>query len=228
MDVTSILDLITNHLDILKTNLSCLFQIIGDVKGFVSSRNFDEPQELIAASIFAALMSLVCLTIRMPLLLAQNVPAEQAQYLIRDTITTYLIWLLCGISFHLSAKLLRGSGSLRKGIVIWLFMQAFDPVFLIAFLPADLVLGPLMIKADAPFTALAQSKLINTMPVIAGEVLGGAVFVWFVISLGRAYGLAYGLGRLRAALVVLLGFAGVLLIELFQGFPLERSMWGIK
>jgi hypothetical protein len=64
--------------------------------------------------------------------------------------------------------------------------------------------------------------------VIAGEVAGGAVFVWFLISLARAYGLVYGFGRIRSTLVVLLGFGGVLLMGLSHGLPLERYMWGLK
>jgi hypothetical protein len=94
----------------------------------------------------------------MPLLHTNNVPAEQAQYLILDTITTYLLWLLCGISFHLSAKLLRGKASLRESLVTWLFLQAFTPVFLIAFLPADMVLGAQIINAqDQPKALMALS-----------------------------------------------------------------------
>lgn len=123
----SIVELVVNHADILKTNLSCFFQITGDIKDFVRSRNLDEPQELIGASIFAMLMSLVCLAIRMPMLLRNGVPAEQPQYLIRDTITTYVLWLLCGISLHISAKLLRGSGSMRASVATWLFAQASIP-----------------------------------------------------------------------------------------------------
>jgi hypothetical protein len=228
----SVIELITNHAEVLKTNLGCFFQIIGDVKGFIRSRRFDTQQELIDASIFVIFISLVNLAIRATFLVSNNVQVRNELYLILDTITTYLIWLLCGIAFHMSARLLRGKGTLRETLVTWMYLQAFDPVFLIAFLPADARMMPLMIRAkDSPlaeYQSIANSQFLYSARVMGSTIIAFVVFAWFLFSLVRAFGLVHGFGRVRAILVLILGFGATLLIEAVEGIAVEQMLWAIK
>jgi len=221
-----IIDVLLAQADLLKENLSRFFLIITDPQGFVRTINFDDQAQIIGASIFAALMSLANLVILLPVYRLNQVQASSESYVIIDTVTTYLGWFLYGTTFHYCARVIGGSGKYAASIGTWMFLTAFNPLCTIVLLPVAAMLQPALMKQPDIWSPGFQLHLLAQSPGIAVSYVGGMlIYIWYMISLSRAYGVVHGLSSVRSAAATLLGLLGMGLVIQFVTMPTQEILW---
>ena len=79
---------------VVKRNFEHFFLILANPRRFIVSINHPSNEQLIPASIFAAMMSVLNLVITLPLSRLLRVQTESVSYVIADTILTFAFWFL--------------------------------------------------------------------------------------------------------------------------------------
>lgn len=210
-------------------NLQKFFRILSKPAEFISSIERAPIEQLIPASIFAAMMSLLNLALHIPIFRILHVETESASYFVVDTILTYAFWFIYGSCFHLAAKLFRGRGNYAVSLVSFLYLTAFMPVLTLTSIPLNVILRRHIVTATnmlpVDFINLAINDVFNSSPAIISVIVSIFVFAWYFIALTQVFRFTHKVGRIRGFGMV---FLGVLIWQLLRWAletPIFQLFW---
>jgi len=227
MSGSSGIDLVVGQLDLLKNNLRDFVLILTNAKRFIQKIDANAPEQIIGASVFASLMSLLSLAIVLPVYRLNHVQTPES-YVIIDTAVTYIGFLINGTIFHLIAKLFWGKGSLNASIVTYLYLTAFQPVMGVLLLPVAVHVIGGMISTSGGFAELlsfTHEQLLQSPVALISELLASTVLVWWWVSLARTFRVVHGFGAFRAVVVAVVAFVCVSAFMETVGLGVDQVLW---
>jgi hypothetical protein len=214
---------------VFKDNGRRFFSIIHDPVAFIRSLDHSSGEELLSASLFAALVSLLNLAINLPLLRVLRIETENASFVLADTILTFAFWFVFGTVFHLAAKLMRGNASYTSTLTAYLYLRAFTPLIVLLGIPYEARVRPIIIGSPEPFGLevfriyfeLAQSSPSAFVTLLLVSV----ITVYYLICLYRVLRAVHGVGRGRGLALLLVGFNLQGFVEVVVMVPVMQLLW---
>jgi hypothetical protein len=206
-----------------RDNLRQFFRILATPASFISSIEHASSDQLVPASIFAALMSLLNLVLHLPLLRMLGVETESASYLLADTILTYAFWFIYGSCFHFAAKIVGGHGNYTSSLVSFLYLTAFMPVITTILIPVDVIVRRHIVHtADTTspgFLQFVAADLLASTPALISLTIGLVASIWYLAALSRVFRLVHGVGRVRGVAIVIIGMGIWQILSWFIEIP---------
>jgi len=203
-------------------NLRYFFRILVSPVEFISSIKHSSSEQLVSATFFAALMSILNLVIALPLFRLLGMNVETTSYFVVDTILTYGFFFIYGSAFHLSAKIFRGKGNYTSSLVSFLYLKAFSPIGMIVGIPLELIfIGGIVNGTD--IISIMSSPLSFVELISLFSLL--LVLSWYLISMVKVFCIVHKLGKTRGSCVVLVGFSLWCLISVLYEFPILQLFY---
>jgi hypothetical protein len=226
MKIEDIQQLIGLGTEVVQESCTTLFSVLTKPQVFYRSVALETTADLLRASRFAALMSVLTLVIQTPIYRLVGVETESAAYLLTDTVLTCATWFLYGSVLHWAAKILRGHGTYQTSVSAFLYLTAFYPVMGFFLLPCSVLARRVMLQAPDTFgpgffQALAQPLLASPLALTSFGLTTGIGFYFFgclVLAARRVH----GFGWVRGLGAGVLAFLGWLAISLTVVAPVDQ------
>jgi hypothetical protein len=226
MKIEDIQQLIGLGTEMVQESCATLFSVLTKPQVFYRSIALETTADLLRASRFAALMSVLTLVIQTPVYRLVGVETESTAYLLTDTVLTYAAWFLYGSVLHLAAKILRGHGAYQSSVAAFLYLTAFFPVMAFFLLPCSVLARQVMLRAPDTFSlgffqALAQPFLASPLALTSFGLATGVGFYFFgclILAARRVH----GFGWVRGLGAGVLAFLGWLVISLTVVAPVDQ------
>jgi hypothetical protein len=208
--------LIKENAVLIGNNLRQFYLVLKGPGQFIASLKPPYSDHFLPASIFAVLVSLSILVLNIPVSRILHVEVENVSYIVVDTILSFAFFFIYGSIFHLSAKLFRGQGDYAGSLVSYLYLTVFFVVLAAVSIPQVMLTKRLILLGTDTTTAAFDDSLISMLKGSTAaqfSVLAGLlIWAWYFVSLTKVVRVVHGVGVLRGASIVLVGFAAFLFI----------------
>jgi hypothetical protein len=225
----SIVGFIKENASLLGDNLRRLFRILGSPAAFIASTEHATQEQLLSASIFAILISLLNLVLNVPIFRLLDIEVESTSFLIADTVLTYVFLFLYGSGFHLAARVMQGKGSYTSSVVSFLYLTAFLPVIKVVSIPATAVVTRAIVEGPDTTTLAFQlataEHLLRSPPAMIGALLMFVVYGWYFVALASVFRVVHCVGAVRGMCIALAGFVFWWSLSFWIEAPAVRMLW---
>jgi hypothetical protein len=214
----------------LQRSITTLVAVLRSAPQFVATIDFNHPDAIRDASLFAAFVSLLGLALDLPLFRVLGVQVEQPLFVVADTVLTYAMWFGEAVLIHFAARLFRVRVPFQRTLIGFFYLTGLlVPGFLIG-MPATLIarrqlIGDTAAPLTPEFIAHTTEMLLASPVAMISAIFAMLYGLYILVNIIAALKPLYGVGRIRAIGIGLLSAVFYLVWNTAIEVPVGQMLW---